>query len=127
MESPAASTIGERRVRVAQWNNGGGPRDAADDRDGALRRLYTVTLHGILDMSTAERLEAAIEAALGSDADRVVIDLDGLEFVDSTGLATILGATRRADGSGRLKMTRGTGEVAQLFRLTALDLVLPFE
>ncbi len=114
-------------MRVTQWNNGGVRVTPLTIEMGRCGDSYTVTLHGILDMSTAERLEGAIEAALGSDADRVVIDLDGLEFVDSTGLATILGATRRADGSGRLKMTRGTGEVAQLFRLTALDLVLPFE
>jgi anti-anti-sigma factor len=88
---------------------------------------YTLTLHGILDLSTAHRLEAAVHAALVTDVDRVLIDLDGLDFVDSTGLATILRASRRADGNGRLRMTRGTGEVAQLFRLTALDLVLPFD
>ena len=35
-------------------------------------------------------------------------------------------AVSATDGNGRLRMTRGTGEVAQLFRLTALDLVLPF-
>jgi anti-sigma B factor antagonist len=91
--------------------------------DGA----YSLTLHGILDLSTASRLDAAIDAALISDSDRVVVDLDGLEFVDSTGLATIVRATRRPDGNGRLTMTRGTGEVAQLFRLTALDLILPFD
>ncbi len=88
---------------------------------------YTLTLHGILDVNTAGRFDAAIDAALHSGARRVLVDLDGLEFVDSTGLATILRATRRADGEGRLRMTRGAGEVAQLFRLTALDLVLPFD
>jgi anti-sigma B factor antagonist len=88
---------------------------------------YELTLSGVLDLSSAARLEAAIDAALITDAQRVRLDLDGLEFIDSTGLATIIQATRRVDGNGRLRMTRGTGDVAQLFRLTALDLVLPFE
>src|SRR5215208_4159302 len=73
---------------------------------------YNLALRGILDLSTAERLDAAIDAALLTDARRVAVDLDGLEFVDSTGLATILRASRRFDGNGRLTMTRGTGEVA---------------
>ena len=89
--------------------------------------VYRITLKGTLDLGTSPRFDAAIDAALLSDAARVAVDLDGLEFVDSTGLATILRASRRSDGDGRLRMTRGTGEVAQLFRLTALDLVLPFE
>ena len=86
-----------------------------------------LVLCGQLDMSTAERFDSALEAALETDATRVRVDLDAVDFVDSTGLAAILGATRRSDGDGRLTMTRGTGEVAQLFRLTALDLVLPFD
>jgi anti-sigma B factor antagonist len=88
---------------------------------------YSLTLGGVLDVSSADRLDAAIDAALVSGAHSVLVDLDGLEFVDSTGLEAILRASRRADGDGRLRMTRGTGEVAQLFKLTAIDLVLPFD
>ena len=88
---------------------------------------YRLSLQGVLDLATAVRFDEAVEAAMESDAESVRVDLDGLEFVDSTGLAAILRSTRRVDGRGRLRMTRGTGEVAQLFRLTALDLALPFE
>jgi anti-sigma B factor antagonist len=88
---------------------------------------YTLILHGSLDLSTTARLEAAVEAALASEAERIRLDFDGLEFIDSTGLAAVLRIKRRSDHDGRLRMTRGTGEVAQMFRLTALDMVLPFE
>ena len=115
-------------MRIPRASNGGTPDVTTLTIEvGRSEDAYNLTLRGTLDLSTAERFDAAIDAALMSDAGRVSIDLDALEFVDSTGLAAILRATRRADGNGRLKMTRGTGEVAQLFRLTALDLVLPFE
>jgi anti-anti-sigma factor len=116
-------------VPLTRWNrsNGDGDLTTLTIDVGRSNDAYSLTLHGVLDLSTAGRLKAAIDAALLSDAGRVTVDLDGLEFIDSTGLATILGATRRVDGDGRLKMTRGTGEVAQIFRLTALDLVLPFD
>ena len=109
--------------------DGGGARSGAGlmIEVGRSADAYNLTLRGMLDLSTSERFDAAIDAALTSDARRVTVDLDGLEFVDSTGLAAILRATRRPDENGRLRMSRGTGEVAQLFRLTALDLVLPFE
>jgi anti-sigma B factor antagonist len=111
---------------MARWHNGG-PESSLSIEIGRSDGTYNVTLQGVLDLSSSNRLDAAIDAALVSDAHQVLVDLDGLDFVDSTGLATILRASRRADGNGRLRMTHGTGEVAQLFRLTALDLVLPFD
>jgi anti-anti-sigma factor len=89
---------------------------------------YVVRIRGELDQDTSELLERALAEAERSAAERILLDLDGLAFIDSAGLRTVLGAKRRADGDrGRLKMTRGTGEVAEMFRLTAMDLVLPFE
>ena len=88
---------------------------------------YTVTLTGELELATRDQLEAALNTALASDAPHVVLDLDQLTFIDSAGLATLLKIARTRRGDERLKMTRGSGEVAQMFRLTALDLVLPFE
>ena len=114
-------------MRIARGNGAGPAAAGLTIEAGRSDGVYRITLRGTLDLSTSPRFDAAIDAALLSDADQIAVDLDGLEFVDSTGLATILRASRRGDGNGRLRMTRGTGEVAQLFRLTALDLVLPFE
>ncbi len=114
-------------MRIAGRNGGGPEATTLTIEIGRSDYAYNLTLRGTLDLSTAPRFDAAIDAALLSDVDRVSVDLDGLEFIDSTGLAAILRATRRNDGIGRLRVSRGTGEVAQLFRLTALDLVLPFE
>ena len=114
-------------MRIARNNGGGLEATELTIEVGRSDYAYNLTLRGTLDLSTAPRFDAAIDAALESDARRVAVDLDGLEFIDSTGLAAILRATRRNDSNGRLRVSRGTGEVAQLFRLTALDLVLPFE
>jgi anti-sigma B factor antagonist len=114
-------------VRGPRRQNGGADPTSLRIDVGRSFDSYNLSLSGVLDLRSCGQLDAAIDAAMITDAQRVRIDLDGLDFIDSTGLATILRATRRAGGNGRLKMTRGTGEVAQLFRLTALDLVLPFE
>ena len=56
-----------------------------------------------------------------------MVDLDGLSFIDAAGLRVLVGAARRsADNGDRLSLTRGTGEVSRMFRLTLLDLTLPF-
>jgi anti-sigma B factor antagonist len=88
---------------------------------------YRIRLAGEFDVDTQHRVENAISYGEFSGADRVIIDVSKLEFIDSTGLRVLLAAKRRADISGlKLRFTRATGNVAELFRLTALDLSLPF-
>jgi anti-sigma B factor antagonist len=50
----------------------------------------TIAVTGELDISNADALAARVEGALRDGARRVVFDLDGLEFVDSSGLAVLL-------------------------------------
>jgi anti-anti-sigma factor len=88
---------------------------------------YTIRLRGELDLGNCDRLDEALLEAEASDAPRVLLDVDELRFIDSTGLRAILRATRHAERTGLpLRLTRGQGYVADMFRLTALDRTLPF-
>ena len=88
---------------------------------------YVIRLHGELDMSGCDTVDAALRQAEATQAPRIVLDVDSLRFIDSSGLQVILRAKRRSDSTGRrLRITRGTGHVADMFRLTALDMTLPF-
>jgi len=115
-------------------DDGVGERPVPGTSPGALKieagmtgDTYRLTLRGELGLETFDRFELAFEAAMVSGADRILLDIEELTFIDSTGLQSLMRAKRRTDASGRLRMTRGRGDVADLFRLTALDLVLPFE
>jgi anti-sigma B factor antagonist len=56
---------------------------------------------GELDLATAPALEAALERAFASEgAGRVVLDLRELEFIDSSGLRTLLTARKHAEDAG---------------------------
>ena len=55
---------------------------------------------GELDITAAEPLEAAVAEALDGGGRELVIDLTPTTFVDSTGLAHLLAARRRADAAG---------------------------
>jgi len=88
---------------------------------------FLIVLSGELDMTSRAEFDRVLAAAEASDAERILIDLDQLQFIDSTGLQGILAAKRRlAMQPDRLRITRGTGFVADMFRLTALDKTLPF-
>lgn len=106
-------------------------RNAADTaqleiRAGQEADTYYLRLIGELDLSGREATEAALLQAEESQAETILLDLDGLWFIDSTGLKLLLDAKRRDEESGRLRMTRGSGHVAELLRLTGLARALPF-
>jgi anti-anti-sigma factor len=55
---------------------------------------------GELDLATAPALEEALGLAFGGGTARVVLDLRELEFIDSSGLRTLLTARRQAETAG---------------------------
>jgi anti-sigma B factor antagonist len=80
---------------------------------------------GELDIATAPQLERTIRELLSSGFDHIVVDLAGVEFLDSTGLRLILSlhAAAAADGY-RFRLRPGPPAVQRLFELTGtLDLV----
>ena len=89
---------------------------------------HVVRLTGELDVAGCDRVEEALRDAEATEASRILVDIDGLRFVDSHGLRILLRAHRRdvVTGAGRLRITRGRGHVAELLRLTAIDQTLPF-
>jgi anti-sigma B factor antagonist len=89
------------------------------EREGDVVRLV---LSGELDISSASRVEREI-ALLEDQAPRMlVLDLRGLEFMDSTGLRIVVSANARAEDSGRrLAVVRGPEAVHRIFRITRLE------
>lgn len=91
-----------------------------ESRNGGDQVLLSV--HGEVDMATAPDLEAALERALRGPARQVVVDLRGVGFMDSTGLATLVRQERLArDASRRLIIVKGPPQVDQLFEITGVS------
>jgi anti-sigma B factor antagonist len=87
---------------------------------------YVIRAKGELDGSERPRLERALAGAEASHATLILLDLDGLTFIDSAGLEALVAACHRSASNGdRLRLTRGRGAVARMFQLTRLDVALP--
>ena len=86
--------------------------------------LDVVALSGELDLRAVGELETALSVA--GDAARVCLDLTALQFIDSTGLATVIRAHQAlAAGGGRLVVAcRGEGSVRRTFETTGLMTLL---
>jgi anti-anti-sigma factor len=77
---------------------------------------------GELDLASAEELDSHLKQLESSEPDVLVLDLRELEFMDSTGLRTVIAADARARERGaRLVVVRAPEEVDRVFRLTRMD------
>jgi anti-anti-sigma factor len=86
-----------------------------------------LALSGELDIATAPQLEQAVASALVAGARRVLIDLRGLSFVDSSGLRVLIILTDKArDERWALALLRPPEPSLSVFRLTGADEYLPF-
>ena len=80
---------------------------------------------GELDIATVPRLRRALTERRGDEA--VLLDLSGLEFLDTSGLQMVVEVSRRArdDGFG-LTILRGNDGVQRVFEIAGLAALLPF-
>jgi anti-sigma B factor antagonist len=79
---------------------------------------------GEIDLFTAPKLREQFLSALDDDsaADRLVVDLSQVSFMDSTGLGVLIGALRRVnERDGRMALVCEDGPVLRVLELTRLN------
>jgi anti-sigma B factor antagonist len=91
--------------------------DALAVHESEVDGVRLLEVFGELDLATAPKLCASLDAARADRVKRVVVDLTGVDFCDSTGLRALIGATREIRvGGGRLAIAcLPGGTVARLF------------
>ena len=88
-------------------------------------RWEILTVTGEIDMATAPRFRQRLLAVISAGAQNVVIDLSGVDFIDSTGLGVLMGAAKRVrSAGGDIRLVMAGSRLAELIELTRLDRVL---
>jgi anti-anti-sigma factor len=86
-----------------------------------------VSLRGELDMVTVAYFSQLVDELLASRRSRLVLDLSGVTFIDSRGLAAILAAHRSWTDDGRtMEIVRGSRAVMRVFEMSGIVEMLPF-
>jgi anti-sigma B factor antagonist len=84
-----------------------------------------IRVRGEVDLLEAPRLDEVAQKMLGDGAHTLVIDLDGVPFMDSSGLRVLIEAHRRAHAQGGTVTVRHPSRfIHSLLQLTGLDQVL---
>ena len=83
-----------------------------------------VELEGEIDLSTAAVFKETVYEVIESGNIEVVIDLTGLEFMDSTGLGVLVAALKKTSTEGgRIKLICDKRSILKVFTITGLDKV----
>jgi anti-sigma B factor antagonist len=83
-----------------------------------------IEVAGEIDVYTAPKLREAIVSAVEAGHTRLIIDVQKVDFLDSTGLGVLVGALKRVRGdSGSLDIVCTQERILKIFEITGLDKV----
>ena len=85
-----------------------------------------IELVGRLDTTTAPALDKAISSDI-EGAKKLVIDFKSLEYISSAGLRVLLGAQKKMQKIGSMKVINVCEEVMEVFEMTGFADILTIE
>ncbi len=91
------------------------------ERDG----YAVLSVSGEVDVATVPRLREQLHGLVAQGRTKIVVDLDGVDFLDSTGLGVLVGALKRvrADDEGVLHLVCTQPRIRKVFEVTGLTKV----
>ncbi len=83
--------------------------------------IAIIDLHGEINAGAEETLNRAYTLAAGQNARSVLLNFAGVDYINSTGIALIVGLLAQARKSGRRLLTSGLSEhYVEIFKITRL-------
>jgi anti-sigma B factor antagonist len=91
------------------------------------RAPYTVlAVKGEVDVYTAPRLRERLVELVSDGKYQIIVDLEGVEFLDSTGLGVLVGGLKRLrSNDGELGLVCTQSRILKVFEITGLTKVFP--
>jgi anti-sigma B factor antagonist len=84
-------------------------------------RAWSVVVRGEIDMETAPQLERVLDDVVAKGALLVTLDLEGVDFLDSSGLRVILGASNKLSAQeGQLLIEGASSAVERVLEITGV-------
>ena len=82
-----------------------------------------VAIHGDVDLKTAREFRAALDDAAQDGKPRLIVDMSDVPFMDSSGLAAVIGAQKAFKDRTRLVVVC-PDNLRRLFEVTRLDSIV---
>jgi anti-sigma B factor antagonist len=110
LDDEKATNLEGADASVEQWR----------EESGAL----VVRVTGEVDMSNAGDIREVVDQVTATGVDRLIFDLGGLEFIDSSGLAVLLAAAQKVPS---VQLRNPSPIVRRVVEVTGLSETLPTE
>ncbi|MDD3167863.1 MAG: STAS domain-containing protein [Eubacteriales bacterium] len=86
---------------------------------------WELVAKGEVDISTAPQLREYLDGAYREKKADILLHLDELNYIDSTGLGVIIGAFgRMQESDNRIKLINPRDNIRKLLNITSLDRIL---
>lgn len=96
--------------------------EVGPDRNGCT----VLSVHGEVDVYTAPRLREKLVELVSEGKRRIVVDLEDVDFLDSTGLGVLVGGLKRLRShDGDLILVCTQQRILKVFEITGLTKVFP--
>lgn len=83
--------------------------------------VAVISLGGEVDVYTSPRVKQEVVDLLNNGTHKMVVDLSGVEYLDSTGLGVLIGGLKRArERDGDLKLVCDNLRILRIFEITGL-------
>jgi anti-sigma B factor antagonist len=81
-----------------------------------------VEVSGEIDVYTAPKLRETLLSLVDAGSYQLVIDMEGVEFLDSTGLGVLVGGLKRVRAhDGNIDIVCTQGRILRIFKITGLS------
>jgi len=86
--------------------------------------VLIIILSGKMNAITVAELKTLLKKSIEENSIRIVMDLDGVDFIDSSGLSSLITALKGCrEKGGYLRLVNIQKQVRHVFELTMLDRV----
>ena len=83
-----------------------------------------IAVSGEIDVYTAPKLREKLVSLVESGNYHLIVDMEGVEFLDSTGLGVLVGGLKRVRAhDGWIDLVSTQGRILRIFRITGLNKV----
>ena len=81
-----------------------------------------INIDGIIDISTAPKLRDLLVNTIDSGSRHIIVDIDGVEFLDASGLGILVGALQRTrTEGGSLRLVCTNKRLLKIFQIAGLE------
>jgi len=89
-------------------------------------KSLTLKIAGRLDTMSAPEMEKAVKENIDG-VEKLVIDMEKLEYISSAGLRVLLSAKKKMDEQGSMKIKNVSEAIMEVFEITGFNEIMTIE